>query len=227
MRKTIEEVIDSRKDTSALLLMAYEPYWIRFWLRKKFYGDGHPYYILDVEYNDINDYGSDFYTVFSTNFPRDKETLIKKIEGVIDEFMKHPDTFCERFKDGVKWINEASLKQFTVKLPDGTEKIVDIPEGCYDYEDPYDIIGNYIEDNMNKDFPVDIPYMRECLVVMRFRVRYNEGAYFNDILMVENGKYVWEHDWWEGEDYVELVGYAPMDVLAEEIVKRWKEKKNG
>lgn len=36
--KKIEEVIDSRKDTSALLNMVYEPYWTRFWLRMRFYG---------------------------------------------------------------------------------------------------------------------------------------------------------------------------------------------
>ena len=39
------------------------------------------------------------------------------------------------------------------------------------------------------------------------------------VLMVENDKRVWGYDWWEGEDYVELVGYAPMDILAEEIVE--------
>lgn len=226
MRKTIEAVIDSKTDTSELVLMAYEPYWMRLWLRKKFYSDGHPYYILDVEHNDINDYGSDFETVFSTNFPRDKETLIKKIEGVVDEFMKHPDTFCERFKDGVKWINEARLKQFTVKLPNGEDKIIDIPEGCYDYEDPYSIIGNYIDEHVHKDFPEDIPSERDCLVVMSHGNGVEDG-YFYDLYSFENGVHVWEHDWWEGEDYVELVGYAPLEELADKIVEMWKDKKEG
>ena len=28
-------------------------------------------------------------------------------------------------------------------------------------------------------------------------------------------KYVWEYDWWEGEDYIELVGITPVSKLIE------------
>lgn len=221
LRERIKNIIESDECRHEILKTVYKPCWMRFWLSKESVrGSGGMYYniALDVEYNDINNYGTDMARICYTNKPQSAEVLVTKIEDAISSYLQFKETLniMGLIRDNQKSLpNGIGHQIITVHLPNGEDKIIDIPEGCYDHEDPYDIIGNYIEENMNKDFPEDIPYMRECLVVMKFR----DDGYFNDVFMEDNGKYVWEHDWWEGEDYVELVGYAPMDVLAEEIVK--------
>ena len=64
-------------------------------------------------------------------------------------------------------------------------------------ENPYDVIGNYIEKH--------IPVIDDVIAVISI-----DGKIRNELLLVENSytnNFVWQIDWWEGEENVELIDF--------------------
>lgn len=64
-------------------------------------------------------------------------------------------------------------------------------------ENPYDVIGNYIEKH--------IPVIDDVIAVISI-----DGKIRNELLLVEissTNNFVWQIDWWEGEENVELVDF--------------------
>lgn len=64
-------------------------------------------------------------------------------------------------------------------------------------ENPYDIIGNYIEKH--------IPVIDDIIAVISI-----DGEIRNELLLVEissTNNFVWQIDWWEGEENVELIDF--------------------
>ena len=64
-------------------------------------------------------------------------------------------------------------------------------------ENPYDVIGNYIEKH--------IPVIDNVIAVISI-----DGTIHNELLLVEityNNNFVWLNDWWEGEENVELIDF--------------------
>ena len=239
LRERIRNIIESDECGREILKTVYKPYWMRFWLSKKsvIRSGGIIYYdiALDVEYNDVDNYGTDMTPILYANKPQtakalatNAETIATKIENAISSYLQFKETLniMGLIRDNQKSLPNGTGHQIiTVHLPNGEDKIIDIPKGCYDFEDPYNIIGNYIEENMNKDFPEDIPSVRDCLVVMSRNKNLADG-YFYDLFRFENniGRYVWEHDWWEGEDFVQLIDYKPIEVIADEMFESWEMK---
>lgn len=64
-------------------------------------------------------------------------------------------------------------------------------------ENPYDIIGNYIEKH--------IPVIDDIIAVISI-----DGEIRNELFLVEissTNNFVWQIDWWEGEENVELIDF--------------------
>lgn len=64
-------------------------------------------------------------------------------------------------------------------------------------ENPYDIIGNYIEKH--------IPVIDDIIAVISI-----DGEIRNELLLVEissTSNFVWQVDWWEGEEDIELIDF--------------------
>ena len=66
-------------------------------------------------------------------------------------------------------------------------------------ENPYDIIGNYIEKH--------IPVIDDIIAVISI-----DGEIRNELLLVDGeigstNNFVWQIDWWEGEENVELIDF--------------------
>ena len=64
-------------------------------------------------------------------------------------------------------------------------------------ENPYDVIGNYIEKHVS--------VIDNIIAVISI-----DGIIHNELLLVEityNNNFVWLNDWWEGEENVELIDF--------------------
>lgn len=66
-------------------------------------------------------------------------------------------------------------------------------------ENPYDVIGNYIEKH--------IPVIDDIIAVISI-----DGEICNELLLVDGeigstNNFVWQIDWWEGEENVELIDF--------------------
>ena len=66
-------------------------------------------------------------------------------------------------------------------------------------ENPYDVIGNYIEKH--------IPVIDDIIAVISI-----DGKICNELLLVDGeigstNNFVWQIDWWEGEENVELIDF--------------------
>ena len=64
-------------------------------------------------------------------------------------------------------------------------------------ENPYDVIGNYIEKHVS--------VIDNVIAVISI-----DGIIHNELLLVEityNNNFVWLNDWWEGEENVELIDF--------------------
>ena len=64
-------------------------------------------------------------------------------------------------------------------------------------ENPYDVIGNYIEKHVS--------VIDNVIAVISIN-----GEIHNELFLIENGftnSFIWEIDWWEGEENVELIDF--------------------
>lgn len=64
-------------------------------------------------------------------------------------------------------------------------------------ENPYDVIGNYIEKH--------VPVIDDVIAVISIN-----NKIYNELLLVEittESNFIWQRDWWEGEKSVELVDF--------------------
>lgn len=69
-----------------------------------------------------------------------------------------------------------------------------------DREDPYVSIGKYIRDH--------ITAIEDIIAVIEL-----DGIETNELFMVdmaEDGYFIWEYDWWEGENSVALIDFFPV-----------------
>ncbi len=76
------------------------------------------------------------------------------------------------------------------------EVLLEVPHG----QDPYNMIGNYIEDH--------IAAIEDIIAVIEI-----DGVKTNQLLMVDmnvDGFFVWDNDWWEGEENVSLIDFFPV-----------------
>ena len=74
--------------------------------------------------------------------------------------------------------------------------ILKVPKG----EDPYTVIGNYIRDNVKA-----IEDMIATIEINGSRINELFEAY-----PTEEGYFMWESDWWEGEEDVALIDFFPV-----------------
>ena len=89
-------------------------------------------------------------------------------------------------------------------------------------EDPYNVIADII---LNKY--IKFGYVLDFVV--RIRLKYNsETKYreYNELLYNDGQNWlqpnlVWQNDWWEGEQSVELIGCIPIDELEYPYNERW------
>lgn len=91
-----------------------------------------------------------------------------------------------------------------------------------EYEDPYEAVSDVILQKYGKygcclDFIVRIKLKYEYEDKYR---EYNELLY-NDGYDWSNPSLVWQNDWWEGEQEVELLGCIPIDELEYPYNERW------
>lgn len=64
-------------------------------------------------------------------------------------------------------------------------------------ENPYDVIGNYIEKH--------VPVIDDVIAVISIN-----NKIYNELLLVEittESNFIWQRDWWEGEKSIELVDF--------------------
>lgn len=97
---------------------------------------------------------------------------------------------------------------------------VELPDGSIKIGNPYTVIGNYIQDNAKKDW--DLDFMDDFLAILSLN-KYSDQPftdYDRFYFDFEEGCYLWEHDWHEGQEHVKLVGYAPFSELAEMILEK-------
>ena len=90
------------------------------------------------------------------------------------------------------------------------------------YEDPYDVVSDIILKKYGK---------RGCCLnfIARIKLKYDyEDKYreYNELLYNDgydwsNPNLIWQNDWWEGEQDVELLGCIPIDELEYPYSKRW------
>ena len=69
-----------------------------------------------------------------------------------------------------------------------------------DREDPYASVGKYIRDH--------ITAIEDIIAVIEL-----DGVETNELFMVdmaEDGYFIWEYDWWEGENSVALIDFFPV-----------------
>ena len=71
-------------------------------------------------------------------------------------------------------------------------------------KNPYHIIGEYIEKH--------ITYVDDIIAVISL-----DGNIINELFLVEittESNFIWQNDWWEGEEYIDLFGiYTDEDFL--------------
>ena len=88
--------------------------------------------------------------------------------------------------------------------------------------DPYDSVAEIVMQKYARygcclDFIVRIRLQYDVEDKPR---EYNELIY-NDGVSWEMPKLVWQNDWWEGEEHVELLGCIPIDELSYPYDQRW------
>ena len=72
-------------------------------------------------------------------------------------------------------------------------------------ETPYAAIGDWIREHQDKLGNIDTVYL------VQIWTRYSEDDPWDDITeLYDANQGIWENDWWEGQDYVQLLAVAPV-----------------
>lgn len=81
------------------------------------------------------------------------------------------------------------------------------------------------------DYLKTLPYIEAQVVYMRYKYSWqNEWEYSNELLNVDmnvSGYYVWDNDWHEGQEDVEILGCIALSDIKIKTFEREREKPNG
>lgn len=81
-------------------------------------------------------------------------------------------------------------------------------------KDGYEAVGDIIREWAEKNQPY--VYCEYIVDIQTPNGRYNQYLEYD----ISNDCWIWQCDWWEGENEIELFGFAPLDEI--ELPDKWK-----